>query len=445
MNRLIILLLMVVAGRVSGQTQTFFPMGSGVNNKVYAIEEDAALNGLYAGGTFTLASGLPASYIAHWDGSVWSPLGGGTNYYVWDLTYFNGTLYVGGGFNTVNGTVTAWGVATWDGTNWGAVGNGIHGEVYDLAVYNGNLYAAGFIDTLSGFNPGRGIVVWNGSTWSALGGTPGNGVSGPPGFRAYALQVYNNELYVGGDFVNANGMTVNNIARWNGSVWSAVGSGTNGPVRSFGIHNGELYVGGDFTMANGTAANRLAKLSGTTFSGVGGGINGSVFAIGSYKNDLYATGAFTMAGGTPVNNIARWNGTAWIDLIGGLNFEGYCLTTINTDLFVGGFFSVIGSTITNNIAGWTLTTGIGEQNPHEGLAVYPNPAVHTVHIETGDVPMAGEVFLYDAEGRMHSRAVVVRPGEKRLTFEVLGLSPGVYLIAWQDGDRRRATRVVIGN
>jgi len=443
MKRLLFLLLVVAAGPVNGQTQTFWPMGSGVNNKVYAIEEDAALNGLYAGGTFTLASGSPASYIAHWDGSVWSPLGGGTNYYVWDMTYFNGTLYVGGGFNTVNGTITAWGVATWDGTNWGAVGNGIHGEVYDLVKYNGNLYAAGFIDTLSGFNPGRGIVVWNGSTWSALGGTPGNGVSGPPGFRAYALQVYNNELYVGGDFVNANSMTVNNIAKWNGTAWSAVGSGTNGPVRCFGVHNGELYVGGEFTMANGTAVNRLAKLSGTTFSPVGGGTNGPVYAIGSYMNELYATGAFTMAGTTPVNNIARWDYITWKDLIGGLNFEGYCLTTINTDLFVGGFFSVIGTTITNNIAGWNITTGIGESDDPEAVCMFPNPASDHVYVEGFRGKAPASVILFDAEGRRYARAATPAPGINRFRVDVRDLSPGVYVVALQAGDRRRATRLVI--
>ena len=32
---------------------------------------------LYAGGGFTTAGGVPANYIAKWDGSAWSALGSG--------------------------------------------------------------------------------------------------------------------------------------------------------------------------------------------------------------------------------------------------------------------------------------------------------------------------------------------------------------------------------
>ena len=34
---------------------------------------------VYVGGQFTMAGGLNANYIAKWDGSSWSTLGGGMN------------------------------------------------------------------------------------------------------------------------------------------------------------------------------------------------------------------------------------------------------------------------------------------------------------------------------------------------------------------------------
>ena len=37
---------------------------------------------LYAGGYFTTAGGVPANYIAKWDGSAWSALGSGMNGYL---------------------------------------------------------------------------------------------------------------------------------------------------------------------------------------------------------------------------------------------------------------------------------------------------------------------------------------------------------------------------
>jgi len=43
--------------------------------------------GFYAGGQFTAAGGVPAYYIAVWDGSAWSALGSGMNYYVYTLAF----------------------------------------------------------------------------------------------------------------------------------------------------------------------------------------------------------------------------------------------------------------------------------------------------------------------------------------------------------------------
>ena len=48
----------------------------------------------------------------------------------------------------------------------------------------------------------------NAQTWSAVG-------SGTD-FRVVALAVYNSELYVGGQFSTAGGITANNIAKWKG-------------------------------------------------------------------------------------------------------------------------------------------------------------------------------------------------------------------------------------
>jgi trimeric autotransporter adhesin len=43
----------------------------------------------------------------------------------------------------------------------------------------------------------------------------------------YALAVSGSTLYAGGDFTTAGGIAANYIAQWNGSSWSALGSGMN--------------------------------------------------------------------------------------------------------------------------------------------------------------------------------------------------------------------------
>ncbi|HEX7585125.1 MAG TPA: hypothetical protein VF373_10585, partial [Prolixibacteraceae bacterium] len=62
----------------------------------------------------------------------------------------------------------------------------------------------------------------------------------------YALASYNGELYAGESFVMAGGNPANYIAKWNGSAWSPLGTGTNGTVNSLAVYNSELYTGGLF-------------------------------------------------------------------------------------------------------------------------------------------------------------------------------------------------------
>ena len=56
----------------------------------------------------------------------------------------------------------------------------------------------------------------------------------------------------------AGGVTVNNIARWDGTNWSAIGSGVNGFVNGIAVSGNTLYAGGFFTSAGGSAANYAA-------------------------------------------------------------------------------------------------------------------------------------------------------------------------------------------
>jgi hypothetical protein len=193
-------------------------------------------------------------------------------------------------------------------------------------------------------------------TWSAL----GTGVSGVGSYRVHALAVYNGELYAGGTFVIAGGLAANNIAKWNGTAWSAVGTGTNGSVRALAVYNGELYAGGIFTTAGGVSANNIAKWNGTSWAALGSGVTGSTGIIRSlavYNSELYAGGDFTTAGGLAVNDITRWNGTAWSAAgtgvaNGTLNATVFALTVHNNELYLGGSFITAGGLSALRVAKW---------------------------------------------------------------------------------------------
>ncbi|XOV76033.1 MAG: hypothetical protein ACFHWZ_03405 [Phycisphaerales bacterium] len=110
-------------------------LGSGIGGSVYATEifEHNGERLLVVGGTFTVADGAPADYVAAWDGEQWGPLGDGTPYAVLDLHVFDdgsGPELVAGLSMSVPGKDTGVRVVRFDGQNWTAVGGGMNGDVW---------------------------------------------------------------------------------------------------------------------------------------------------------------------------------------------------------------------------------------------------------------------------------------------------------------------------
>jgi hypothetical protein len=80
------------------------------------------------------------------------------------------------------------------------------------------------------------------ANWISMGGIPGaNG-----DVRATVVDGSGN-LYIGGYFTVVGETTANHIARWDGSSWSALGSGMNDVVAAMAVSGSDLYAGGVFT------------------------------------------------------------------------------------------------------------------------------------------------------------------------------------------------------
>jgi hypothetical protein len=161
----------------------------------------------------------------------------------------------------------------------------------------------------------------------------------------------------GGNFSAASG-SPNRVARWNGSTWSAFGSGTNGNVAALAVlPNGDLVAGGAFTTAGGTIANKIARWDGSTWSALGSGTNGDLYALTVLPNgDLVAGGGFTSAGGTAANNIARWDGSSWSALGGGVDGIPFALTVRPSgDLVAGGPFTTASTSVSPYFARYAST------------------------------------------------------------------------------------------
>jgi hypothetical protein len=340
---------------------------------------------LYAAGVFPTAGGVSVNGIARWDGTAWSAPGSGVSFQGSlralvvhdDLLGGGPALYAGGFFTTMNG-VSAAGVARWNGSLWSALGSGIvpGAEVDALAVFDDSLgggpdlYAGGFFFNAGGV-PANNVARWSGTAWSAL----GTGITGgyvrslavfdPPGAAPPAL-------YAGGFFSSAGGVAVNNIARWNGSAWSAVGTGIAGEVYSLVVFNDgggdALYVGGNFSSAGGVPANDVARWNGTTWSALGTGLNSHAEVLGVSREGagttkaLYAGGFFNVAGSATAWRVAKWDGSTWTALGDGINkgvivnVAPYSMSEYDDGsgpaLYVGGEFTVAGGWDARSIARW---------------------------------------------------------------------------------------------
>jgi hypothetical protein len=178
-------------------------------------------------------------------------------------------------------------------------------------------------------------------------------------------------LYVGGSFSSAGGVPATGIARWNGSAWSALGSGVGGSVFALAVHDDggglALYAGGFFFTDGGGPANFIARWDGASWSPLGPGTDHLVSTLAVFDDGggsaLYAGGFFVTAGGKPAKKIARWDGSSWSPLGNGMSGGFNALVdelTVYDDgggpaLFAGGNFTSAIDSADSYIAKWGCT------------------------------------------------------------------------------------------
>jgi hypothetical protein len=340
---------------LNAQQKAWIQLGTGTN----ALNANGNINNIvadnygniYASGWFTDASSQP--YIARWNGTAWSELGTGSN----ALNPFNNDFFVqldnfgniyAVGVETTNGGNEF--VLKWNGTSWVEVGTGANGLNADNFVLasavdaSNNLYVAGDFGYPEAY-----VAKFNGTSWTEL-GTGAGALNANNNIKALTFDNAGN-LYAAGRFTDSLLSTKGHqyVAKWNGTSWSELGTGANALNANADINSividgsGNVYVAGDFTNANGNYY--VAKWNGTNWSELGTGSNGlnangliSSMVIDKSGN-IYTTGYFTNA--NRKYYVAMWNGTSWSDL-GALDVSQYLITLAidnNGNIFTAGSLS----------------------------------------------------------------------------------------------------------
>lgn len=294
------------SGHVYRLASTWIDIGSCTNDRIFGIASDSSYN-VYVCGFLSNIANVNVEHFAHWNRVQWTGMGDLLGYCVWSVACDSSGNVYAGGLITKAGTTSVSNIAKWNGTSWMALGSGI--VTADPSSNNG----------------GIGEMIFDSS----------------------------NNLYAAGGFVTAGGLTVNNIAKWNGTSWSALDSGLNAGVGAMVFDAaGNLYVGGSFTTAGGNPANYIAKWDGASWSTLGTGFDGYVntLVFDTYGN-LYAGGEFHKADGKTAKHIAMWNGTSWTAVGTGTDGEITCMKIDSSGtIYVGGHFTTVGEYSYRNLA-----------------------------------------------------------------------------------------------
>lgn len=191
---------------------TWSEFGGGANGAVYAL---SVLPGgdVVAAGNFTTIGGVNANRIARWNGSTWSPLGSGFTLEVRALAQVPSAsggvdLIAGGIFKTLLGSPADY-IARWNGSTWSALGGSVDSEVHSLALLSGGQLAVGgqFVfaegqtaNRVALYGVGSTPVAYCAAKVNSLGCTPSILSAGAPsasagaGFTLSATNVLNNKV-----------------------------------------------------------------------------------------------------------------------------------------------------------------------------------------------------------------------------------------------------------
>ncbi len=277
---------------------------------------------------------------------TWSNVGGGMYGGYVNAMYANDSmLYAGGTFIGPGSHI-----AQWNGTNWSSLSSGINGDVYSLCVYKKNLYAGGYFSEAGGISASS-FAEWNGSNWIPWGKF--NPVT--------ALDTANNYLY---------SSSYSDIWRFNGSNGFPLSGFISMQINKFILYRNKLYAAGygykriGGVSYGGTYEGLLykIKLSGTSFTPVLVGAFYSsagmpdLYSLAVHDSNLYIGGTFDTVNGHVIHNIVVYNGSGFSSVGGNINGTVNALAEYNGKLYAGGYFDSAGTIHVDNIACWNDTS-----------------------------------------------------------------------------------------
>jgi hypothetical protein len=305
--------------------------------------------------------------------------------------------------------------------------------------------------SLTGVN---GFASWDGNQWSAPESVYGFDL-GPR-----VMCVFDGYLWGGGDIdFTTEGVSINNIARFDGEHWYDVNGGMSGTVQAFypDEEEGRLYAGGSGSLAqfgDVSCPNNVVYWDGENWNPVGiyNDINYDIKALTKYRGQIYAGGYFQLNGVT--EKLAYFDGVHWQAVPGAGTIDGAvdALEVYKDELYIGGTYTQMGGLEVPGLIRYFLhpdsvqwgvedTTWIDEPSVNSDFNLYPIPAADVVRLNF-PVPQTGEIIIFDLQGRRLKSKWLV--GIKECELDLRGVAPGTYEVAlFVDGVFLKSKKLLI--
>jgi Secretion system C-terminal sorting domain len=279
---------------------------------------------------------------------------------------------------------------------WQDVGFPISGSINATTNYGGIIYVGGNFVRANGAAASY-VATYNGSTMAIPSGSTLTG-TGINGFFAGTAASGLAGFFALGNYGVGGSTTVANNTKWSGAAWTDASyflPGTCNAMASV-IAADQMTI---VTMAGGAFNNGtlkyIAKRNGTTWVAAGDGFDGPVNAIKATGTDIYAAGDFTKSGTTNLNRVAKWNAVTnkWEALGSGttatLGFNGKvrCLEVFNGVLYAGGDFTTASGVACNLLAKWNATTNKWEP---VGTSAFTGTSVRAMAVGSSSLLIGGD-------------------------------------------------------
>lgn len=431
--------------------------GSGYVESLYANPTDTKL---YIGGIFNATyNGKTMKNIMVYDGVGFDSLGPGAgvaSLRTQDIIEYKNNIYICGLFDYM-GTKLCRSVAKWDGTKWDSLGTQLspNGGVLTFKEYNNELYLGGNFDRI-GNQTIRNIVKYDGTNWIPL-PAPFKyaDTSGYSGINC--IEVYNNEIYVGGyNFYDSLGHYMC-IAKFNGVKWDTVIkiTGFAATVHDMKIYNNKLYVAGRFKKIDGNIGNAIMRYDGTTWSDVGKAVtdagNCLIKNMEVINNKLWVVGGFKSIEDTLfAGGIASWNDTVWcVPPTGTQNYQSTSIAYFQNKIIMGGAFYDIGNDTVQGIAvlntdstNCTINLTNVKTNVLDGdFSISPNPFTDDILIK-----LSGKFILSETKFTITNSLGQVLlnfyPISYKQNLSLSSLSASMYFLTIEDNSIKKTIKII---